>query len=190
MADLSALRQQILDRGQQLVETAGGIIEQQARDAAGPGLPPDALERDPAVLDEQVASTTIRSEAAITTWVWSHNHQPPNDFPPHVALDGLTFDENDWQDALAKDPADFPDGDSFWYPGQINGCLCTVDIVAGDLVFDVTSLDAAPQVIEAFGQSILISPGAPERTDEAPPWFAEVVTGEGWTEALEEAQGT
>lgn len=189
MADLSALRQRVIDRGEQLVETAGAIIEQEMRDAAGPGLTPDALERDAVTFDEPIVSTTLRSDVTITTWVWVHNHQPPNDFPPHVALDGTTFDENDWRDVLAKDPGDVPFGDAFYYPQQIEGCQCEVDIVSGDLVFDAQGLDASPQVISAFGQQILVTPAAPERSDEAPAWFSEVATQEAWTEALQQAQG-
>lgn len=187
MADTSALRAALTQRAEELVETAAADIERQLLAAAGDALPTGALEVGNVSTQGDVSSVEVRADYTVTVWQWVHHHVPPYDFPPHLALDGVTFDETNWPEILAADPGEYPSTD-YYVPGDHEGCLCEIINVIGDLVFDYGQSGGPPIVVSAFGQDVLVAPPAGQTTDEVPAWWAEVLTPEGWTQALLDAQ--
>lgn len=186
MADTSALRAALAQRAEELVEIASADIERQLLSAAGDNLPPGALELGNVVTQGDVSTVAVRADYSVTVWEWVHHHEPPYDFPPHLALDGVGFDENNWPEVLAADPEDGVG--AFYVPQDHQGCLCEIINVVGDKVFDYGQSGGPPIVVSAFGQDVLVAPPAGDTVDEAPAWWSESLTQEAWEQALRDAQ--
>lgn len=57
-------------------------------------------------------------------WIHGYYGEPGKPFPPHEALDGVTYDDSTRSDVLAKDPGEFPYGNTEWDYGDHDSCLC------------------------------------------------------------------
>lgn len=184
---LDGLRDRLRARGEEIAELAAADMVAQMYDAAGPGLPDGTIVQQ--TVDSGGTSVTVRisvpeEQESLTVWEWKTG-EPSFPFHPHQRLDGVAFNEGDWQDVLSNEEG-WP-GVRFFYPGDHDGCQCTVENLVGDLIFDPEALLAEPLRVTAFGQDILVVPAAPERTGEPPEWWTDTVTPERWRAAVEDS---
>lgn len=168
MADLSSLRAAIEKRAEDLVDTASADVERQLLVAAGDALPPGALSLGPVETNGDTVSVLVSADYAVTVWIWVHNHTPPNDFPPHLALDGVTFDENNWPEVLAAEPGQYPGG-AFYVPGDHEGCFPAGTVVSGPVPSGATLRWYEGEMVElsfASGDLLTATPNHPVLTDQ------------------------
>lgn len=181
---MSTLAELVRARGAEIHAAALDEIVAELYATAGEGLPAGtiaAASTPGLTLVEGIV--TVENETAATVWQWTVG-EPARPYDPHQALDGITFDETDWRDALASS-GEF--GAPYYFPLDHEGCQCEVVNVVGELVFEPAALDASPVTIRAFGQTILVTPSAPERNPDAPAWWNAVLTPDRWRAALEAA---
>lgn len=105
-----------------LTSTANGGVNE-PNGAAGNTHHPTHSGEDPVMTD--ALTETVGSYATQYTWVTGHPNVP---FPPHQALDGVTWFS--WQEF---DKLDVPDADSWlpgsvFFPGDHDGCQCEYEI--------------------------------------------------------------
>lgn len=69
--------------------------------------------------------------ASSESYEWIYGPVERKEFPPHDALDGLTFDS--WDDPLLLNNGSFP-RTPYFFPGDHDGCVCdfAVTLVAQD----------------------------------------------------------
>jgi len=142
-ARLEAIRQQITDEGERLRRAEQLLRELRASSAAALDGIRDLRSRFPdGVID--AARLVSGSRMKVTGRpVWKLGN-PPNPFPPHVALEGRSPQDGDW-DAVSIQPYEYEvkgggDGPelrergpfqiSGWAPGDHAGCQCSWDFEA------------------------------------------------------------
>lgn len=64
---------------------------------------------------------------AVTTYVWAVG-APERPFEPHQELAGLEATNETYFVVFAKDPGDFPVGNTYWLPSDHDGCQCWLEI--------------------------------------------------------------
>lgn len=82
---------------------------------------------------------------ATTTYVWQVG-DPARPFEPHQNLAGLDATNETYFIVFAKDPGEWPEGNTYWLPGDHVGCQCWLDTdysgdVAGQLDFAGESVE-------------------------------------------------
>lgn len=185
---LNALRDRIRQRAADVAVAAASTVVDDLYAAAGSGLPSGSILQTVAEAPTQVSvHLSVPDDVAggQTVWRWVVG-EPTFPFDPHQRLADATFTEADWQDVLYN-PAGWPSV-AYYYPGDHDGCQCRVENVVGDLVFDPeTLLRSEPLIVSAFGAQILVTPAAPTRTGEAPPWWTDTLTQARWSAAVRDA---
>lgn len=179
-----ALRRKIVDRAGSRTARATEIMATRVREASG--LTGDRVATTgPRFSPPSRWTSTLRVADDVTVWRWVYGdaatrHQP---FDPHIGLDGLTFDEEDWPDKL-HNPDPYPKGDHY-HPGDHRGCQCVVEIVSGDKPFP---LGPGPRTVRAAGLVFTMRDDRTVASTGAPEWWMAVVNRAGWRSALQEAR--
>lgn len=80
-----------------------------------------------------------------TTYEWNVG-DPARPFEPHQNLAGEEATNETYFVVFAKDPADFPEGNTYWLPGDHLGCQCWLSTVYGQ--GDASDLDVASEAVD------------------------------------------
>ena len=179
--NFDTLRDHVRARGADVHAAALEAIVAELTSAAGGEITADSFATSSVPGPTRVEGTVAFDNAtAVTRWRWERGD--PNAPCPQHDLDGVEFDENDWRDVLAA-PGE-PFGAPYWYPGDHTGCQCSVENVVGELIFDPEALEARPTTVRAFGRTVVVTPPAPGRQGQTPPWWRPTLPPERWSAAV------
>jgi hypothetical protein len=184
-AGYDELRDRVRQRGYDLTKNAADLLVDRLQEAAGDGLRPEAVRLTTPVFSPNRWSVDLAVTSVGTTWQWVYGDSP-HPFDPHVDLDGVTFDLTTYLDVLAKDPGDFPEGTSFWYPGDHSGCSCVAAPVIGTDAFDPTGQGGTTTSLRVGRSTVTITREAQAPDQIVPDWWQNEVSPEKWAAALED----
>ncbi len=113
------IREALAVAGGDAVESTigGGLVR------AGTSEPPGGLVTGAAIRD--LVTQSLRAQFDGHRWVYGDASARATNFPPHLALDGVTF--GTWDDPVLANTAGSWPGVSHWHPGDHSGCLCNFE---------------------------------------------------------------
>lgn len=77
------------------------------------------------LVDDLVAQRVDGRVVKVYTWTVGGSDRP---FEPHQQLAGLEATDDTTGTVFAKDPGEFPEGETEWYPGDHPGCVCDLQV--------------------------------------------------------------